>query len=76
MPVSDKDLQHWVKDRYGFLPLAEWIAHCRELYLHEPAKQRDSLEECPLDKRAFVWEAFVYFGLLADQQRAMVGSRM
>ena len=76
MSVIDADIQYWVKDRYGFSPCPEWIAHCKELYLHEPARPRNPLEECPPDKRLIIYEAFVYLGLLADQQRAMVGSRI
>ena len=76
MPITDEDIQHWVKDRYDFIPSTDWIDHCKELYLYEPPRPRDPSDECPPEICAILREAFAYFGLLADQQRAMVGSRI
>jgi hypothetical protein len=76
MSVTDADLQHWVEDRYDFIPSANWIAYCKETYLHEPPSPRDASDECPPEICSVIREAFVYFGLMADQQRAMVGSRI
>jgi hypothetical protein len=74
--VTNDDIRHWVEDRYSFTPPAFWINHCKELYLHpnERPSPRDPRNECPPDKRLYIRDAFVYFGLLADQQRAMTGS--
>jgi hypothetical protein len=60
MSITDEDIQHWVKDRYDFIPCPEWIAHCRELYLQEPAMPRDPSDECPPEICSVVLEAFAY----------------
>jgi hypothetical protein len=57
-------------------PHPYWIAHCKELYLDTVEKRegpRKPWQECPPDKRVTIREAFVYFGLLADQKRLASG---
>jgi hypothetical protein len=70
MAVNDLDIQHWVEERYGFVPHPYWIAHCKELYLRgveSPEGLRKPWHECPPEKRSIFREAFAHFGLLADQ---------
>jgi hypothetical protein len=75
MQVSDADIQRWVTDRYGFAPRPSWIAECKDLYLvpFNRPNPRPTSDRCPPDKRLIIREAFVFLGLLADQQRAMTG---
>lgn len=64
--ASDLQIEHWVKDHYGFVPHPFWIAHCRELYLGAPAsvEGRQLWHECPPDKRQAIRAAFLHFGML------------
>jgi len=75
MLVTDVDIQRWVELRDGFVPHPFWIAHCKELYslgVEKPGDLRKPWHECPPEKRLIIREAFAHFGLLEDEQPAMV----
>ena len=61
-PTTDLDIQEWVYRHHAFVPHPVWIAHCRALYLGAQREERS--QECPLDKRLAIRDAFVAFGLL------------
>jgi hypothetical protein len=64
-----KDIQAWVKDRFGFVPKTCWIAHRKEAHglpLGRAPNRRGSQREepCPPDKKAPIDLAFRHFGMI------------
>jgi hypothetical protein len=77
MLANDVDIQRWVEDRYGFVPHPFWINHCKELCglaSGQPAGDRKCWHECPPEKQLILREAFAHFGLLADQEVAVMAA--
>ncbi len=61
-----KDIQDWVRKKYGFAPKSCWIAHCKELN-GLPVKTNRSTPRvvpCPANKRVAIESAFRHFGWL------------
>lgn len=65
-----KEIQNYVKSKYGFQPKSCWIAHMKEL-CNIPAKishNRYDLTKrekpCPVDKQTAIMDAFKYFGMI------------
>ena len=65
-----KEIQSYVKSKYGFQPKTCWIAHMKEL-CGLPVKvshNRYSLEKrekpCPDDKQLAIKDAFKHFGMI------------
>ncbi len=64
-----KEIQAWVKARYGWLPRTCWIAHRKEMngLPRRNAHNRQGLARlvpCPADKRDAIFTAFQQFGML------------
>jgi hypothetical protein len=62
-------IQWYVRETYGFVPLTGWIAHVKDLHglpvRKAPNRQGDERHfPCPADKRAALEEALRHFGLL------------
>lgn len=67
--VGDLDIQEWIHHRYGFVPHPFWITHCRQLYVEGALSQLPRpWHECPPDKRPAIRAAFLYFGILKDDE--------
>ena len=63
--IDDLEIEEWICERYGFVPLPFWLKDCKNLYLKEgPDRPCDLRHKCPLDKQLIIREAFVHFGLL------------
>ncbi len=65
-----KEIQEYVKRKYGFIPKTCWIAHMKELcsiYV-SVAPNRHSINKrehpCPIDKQPAIKEAFSYFKMI------------
>ena len=68
-----KEIQKYVKEKYGFKPESCWIAHMKEV-CNIPvrvASNRHSLDKreklCPKDKQQAIKAAFKYLGVLHDE---------
>jgi hypothetical protein len=65
-----KQIQDYIREKYGYIPRGTWIAHMKEICgLNPPvAHTRRSLDKrvnpCPPHKQEDIREAFVYFKLL------------
>lgn len=65
-----KEIQDYVKEHYGYMPRATWIAHAKELYglNPKPAATRRSLDKrvnpCPPDRQEDLKNAFLHFKLI------------
>jgi hypothetical protein len=65
-----KQIQKWVKDRYGFTIKTCWIAHAKEICGLEtriaPSRNNASsrLNPCPDDKFSDIRKAFDYFDMV------------
>ena len=64
-----KEIQKWVKQRYGFVPKTCWIAHVKELSGLPVEKALNRIgtgrtNRCPLDKIQKIQAAFRHFGLI------------
>jgi len=64
-----KQIQSWVRQRYGFLPETCWIADCKEkngLEVRRAPNRAGAgrMVPCPDDKREAIEEAFRYFGMI------------
>ncbi|MBR6534378.1 MAG: hypothetical protein IKT65_02260 [Clostridia bacterium] len=65
-----KEIQEYVKQKYGFQPKTCWIAHMKELcgLKVKVAHNRHSSEKrektCPIDKQEAIKEAFKNFGMI------------
>ena len=62
-------IQWYVREAYGFVPLTGWFAHVKGLHglpvRRAPNRQRDERRfPCPADKRAAIEEGLRHFGLL------------
>jgi hypothetical protein len=65
-----RDIQDYIRDRYGFAAQSCWIAHVKELsglpIRHAPNRQQrgQRVKPCPTDKVAPIQEALRHFGVL------------
>jgi hypothetical protein len=65
-----KQIQAYVKDKYGYFPKSCWIAHVKELSgLHPKASpNRHSISNrtnpCPVEKQADLKDALCHFNML------------
>ncbi|CAG0971083.1 putative RNA methyltransferase [Anaerolineae bacterium] len=64
-----KEIQKYVKQRYGFVAQTCWIAHVKELngldVRRSPNRQSSRrVKPCPLDKQEPIREALKHFGML------------
>jgi hypothetical protein len=71
-PTADEQIQHWVRDRYHFVPQPGWIAHCKRLCAlpveDVRAYQQSRFDPCPLEHQDGILKAFRHFGLLPPEQ--------
>ena len=64
-----KEVQHWVRNNYGFLPKTCWIAHCKELkglkvkVSHRRLSNNERRVPCPPEKQQAIFAAFNHFGM-------------
>ena len=65
-----KDIQSYVKSKYGFLPKTCWIAHMKEICglpvktspnRYDPDKRE---KPCPLEKQSAIRDAFHHFKMI------------
>jgi hypothetical protein len=66
-----KQIQSYVKQRYGYMPKTCWIAHVKELVgmsvPRSPNRQGDErMHPCPVDKQNDIREALQHFGMLGN----------
>jgi len=64
-----REIQAYVKQRYGYQPKTCWIAHVKELVglpiSKAPNRQGEQrVNPCPAEKRADIEEAFRHFRML------------
>lgn len=64
-----KQIQDWVKERYGFVPKTCWIAHVKHLSGLPMQKSpnrlgNDRVYPCPLDKIGPIRAALRHFGMI------------
>jgi hypothetical protein len=65
-----KQIQGYVKEKFGYVPRASWIAHVKEICGLNPqmATNRrspvDRLNPCPEDKQNHLREAFSHFNII------------
>jgi hypothetical protein len=65
-----REIQNWIKSRYGFSCKTCWIAHMKEVcglpvkISHRRYSPDKRLHPCPESKQEAVREAFKYFGLI------------
>ena len=70
-----KDIQEYVKRRYGYTVKTCWIAHVKEicgLPINNAANRisYSRTNPCPYDKVNSIMEAFKYFGMITDRPLA------
>lgn len=65
-----KEIQSYVKEKYGFLPKTCWIAHMKEV-CGIPVKNSPNRispdnrkKPCPPEKMEYIKDAFAYFGMI------------
>jgi len=65
-----KDIEQYIRTKYGYVPKPCWIAHMKELCGLNPrmAYNRQSpnsrMYPCPIDKQADLIEAFRHFKMI------------
>jgi len=69
---ADEQIQHWVSDRYGFVPSPAWIADCKRLcgvpVDNVRAYQQSRFNPCPTQHRDAIIKAFRHFGILPPEE--------
>lgn len=65
-----REIQDWVKSRYGWMPKTCWIAHCKELngfpVRRSPRRHGDlRCEPCPESRQAAIEDALRHLGMMA-----------
>ncbi len=63
-----KQIYHWIRLNYGWVPKPCWITHCKELAGIQVGRawnrQGDERKHpCPPEKREFIFAAFKHFGM-------------
>ena len=64
-----KEIQKYVKRKYGFVPKLCWIAHTKELLgiplrKGKPRKGKERMVKCPEDKFNAIKDAIKHFGII------------
>ena len=65
-----KEIQQYVKNKYGYYPKGCWIAHMKELsgikikISHRRYDENVRTNPCPENKMKDIKEAFIHFGML------------
>ena len=65
-----KEIQAYVKDKYGFQPKTCWIAHMKEVcgipVKNAPNRISPANREkpCPPEKMEYIKDAFAHFGMI------------
>ena len=64
-----KEIQHYVKSNYGYVPKSCWIAHCKEMSGLAPRRSPRRYGErrvypCPPERKATIVEAFRHFEMI------------
>jgi len=65
-----KEIQEYIKKKYGYTVKTCWIAHMKEicgLPVNEAPNREDSdtrTNPCPIDKQEVIKEAFIYFKMI------------
>ena len=65
-----KEIQTYVKEKYGFIPKTCWIAHMKEVcgLSTRNAPNRISPDKrekpCPPEKMKYIKDAFTHFGMI------------
>jgi hypothetical protein len=71
-PPTDEQIQHWVSERYGFVPPPAWIAYCKRLcglpVDNVRAYQQSQFNPCPPEHQHAITKAFRHFGILPPEQ--------
>jgi hypothetical protein len=67
--MTYKEIQEYVRKKYGFEPQSCWIAHAKELcglpVKKAPNRKGEQREKpCPENKRSAIREALIHFGFL------------
>jgi len=67
--MTYKEIQGYVKEKYGFVPKSCWIAHSKKLCglpVNKSPRRKSEQRKypCPEDKFAAIKDAFHHFGLL------------
>jgi len=68
-----KEIQHWVKENYGFTVKTCWIAHVKEICDLNPRKAANRLDPskranpCPPSKIEPIKQALVVLGLIGPK---------
>lgn len=68
-----RDIQSWVKARYGFVPKTCWIAHCKELAglpVKRAPNRHGNTRAVPCSnegKRSAIFAAFRHFGMVENR---------
>ena len=69
---ADEQIQHWVSERYGFVPPPAWIAYCKRLcglpVENVRAYQQSRFIPCPRKHQDAIITAFRHFGILPPEQ--------
>jgi hypothetical protein len=67
--TSYRQIQEWVRQRYGFVPQTCWIAHMKELHglplRDAPNRRGERVKPCPPERRGPIEEAFRHFGMVS-----------
>ena len=65
---TDREIQNWVRQEFGFWPESAWIAHCKLLcglnVENVRAYQQSRVNPCPLDKQFALTSALRHFKLV------------
>jgi hypothetical protein len=68
----DEQIQHWVREHYGFVPSPAWIAYCKRQYGvpvdNVRAYQQSRFNPCPPQHQDAIVKAFRHFGILPPEQ--------
>ena len=65
-----KEIQTYVKEKYGFLPKTCWIAHMKEVCgipvknAHNRISPINREKPCPPEKMAYIKDAFSHFDMI------------
>ena len=65
-----KEIQTYVKEKYGFIPKTCWIAHMKEVcgisVKNAPNRISPDKREkpCPPEKMKYIKDAFTHFGMI------------
>ena len=67
--ATNREIQKWVARRHGFLPEADWIVHCKQLFgiipiIEVPSWKDPPANPCPPERQIAIKEAFEHFGML------------